>query len=93
RQLVKDMEETMFAHDGIGLAAPQVHRSIALFIIHVPKQVGPEEWEDGTTHVFINPKIIKYSDEEWFRGEGCLSIPQVFGTVCRPMHVTVEATN
>lgn len=93
KQLIKDMEETMFAHDGAGLAAPQVHLPLALFITNIPKQVGPEEWIPGTTRVFINPKILEYSQEEWLRGEGCLSIPDVFGTVCRPMHIKVEATD
>jgi len=93
KQLVKDMEETMNAHDGIGLAAPQVHRSIALFIVNIPKQVGPNEWVPGRTHVFINPKILDYSEEEWLRGEGCLSIPDVYGTVNRPLKIKVEATD
>lgn len=93
RQLVADMEETMNAHDGVGLAAPQVHRSLALFIVNIPKQIAPEKWAPGITHIFINPKIIEYSEEEWFRGEGCLSIPEVYATVCRPMHIKVEATD
>lgn len=93
RQLVKDMEETMFANDGAGLAAPQVHLSLAIFITNIPKQVGPDEWLPGTTRVFINPKILEYSEEEWLRGEGCLSIPDVYATVSRPMHIKVEATD
>lgn len=90
KQLVKDMEETMVIHDGIGLAAPQVHVSLAVFITSVPIQTGPDDWKPGTTRLFINPKIIKYSEEEWLRGEGCLSIPNVFGTVSRPLHIKVE---
>lgn len=93
KQLVKDMEETMFLHDGAGLAAPQVHLSLAVFITNVPKQVDSDEWIPGITRVFINPKILEYSKEEWLRGEGCLSIPNVFGTVSRPMHIKVEATD
>lgn len=93
KQLVADMEETMTVHDGIGLAAPQVHISLALFIINIPEEIDEEKWVPGKTRVFINPKILKYSEEEWLRGEGCLSIPQVFGQVWRPMHITVEATD
>ena len=93
RQLINDMEETMLSHDGLGLAAPQVSRSLALFITNIAKQVGPDEWVPGQTRVFINPKILEYSDEEWFRGEGCLSIPGVYGPVQRPMRIKVEATD
>lgn len=91
KQFVKDMEETMFAHDGIGLAAPQVHSSLAVFITNIPKEIGEDEFEEGTTRVFINPKIIEHSEDEWVRGEGCLSIPGVFAPVIRPMRIKVEA--
>lgn len=92
RELVSNMEETMFAHDGIGLAAPQVHRSLALFITSVPIQLEHDEkWHPGETRIFINPKILGYSDEEWLRGEGCLSIPGIYATVSRPLHIKVEA--
>ena len=77
RQLAKDMEETMNVHNDIGLAAPQVQVSLAIFITNVPIEVGPDQTEPGITRVFINPKILEYSEEEWLRGEGCLSIPQV----------------
>lgn len=93
RQLVQDMEETMSIHDGIGLAAPQVHENLALFIINIPKQIEPDRWIPGQTRIFINPKIIEHSEEEWLRGEGCLSIPEIYGSVSRPLHIKVEATN
>ncbi|HEV8051323.1 MAG TPA: peptide deformylase [Parachlamydiaceae bacterium] len=93
KQLVADMEETMNMHNGIGLAAPQVKVSLALFIINIPEEISEDEFLPGKTRIFINPKITKYSEEEWYRGEGCLSIPEVFGTVSRPMHITIEATD
>jgi peptide deformylase len=91
KQLVKDMEETMVVHDGLGLAAPQVHVSLAIFITHVPIQTGPNKWIPGKIRHFINPKILEYSKEEWLRGEGCLSIPNVYGTVSRPLRIKIEA--
>jgi peptide deformylase len=91
RQLVADMEETMIIHDGIGLAAPQVLHSLAVFIICVPIQISDDEERPGELRVFINPKILEYSDEEWIRGEGCLSIPGIYGSVIRPMRIKVEA--
>jgi peptide deformylase len=93
KQIVKDMEETMHAHDGIGLAAPQIQVSLALFITNIPVEIAPNEYSPGATRVFINPKILEHSKEEWLRDEGCLSIPNVYGTVSRPMHIKVEATD
>lgn len=93
RLLVQDMVETMFAERGMGLAAPQVSRSIALFITHVPIEKGEDEWEEGPLRVFINPKIIERSDEEWILDEGCLSIPGVRGDVIRPITITIEYTD
>lgn len=96
RQLVADMVETMRSINGIGLAAPQVKRSLALFITEVPVRVEglPEEkWKQGEVRVFINPKLTGHSTDLWIRGEGCLSIPTIFGEVERPLTVTVEATD
>lgn len=93
RQLVKDMEETLLALDGVGLAAPQVKKSMTLFLINVEKQIGPDKWMPGTTYVFINPKILEISDEQNHRGEGCLSIPGIYCEITRPSRVKVEATD
>ncbi|MBA3815458.1 MAG: peptide deformylase [Parachlamydiaceae bacterium] len=92
RRFVHDMEETMIAHDGIGLAAPQVQRSLAIFITCVPPEVdGEYTGEPGKLKIFINPKILEYSEEEWIRGEGCLSTPGIYGPVIRPLSIKVEA--
>ena len=74
RQLVADMIETMNAENGIGLAAPQIHRSLALFIIQVPQEGPDDTWEPGQLYIFFNPKILSYSQELWECSEGCLSI-------------------
>lgn len=91
RSFAQDMIETMNAHDGLGIAAPQVNRSLAIFITNVPIQKGPDEWEPGRIRVFINPKILSYSQEVAAKSEGCLSIPATYGTVARPVTITVEA--
>lgn len=97
RQLVSDMVETMHEYNGIGLAAPQVSRSLSLFITDVPIEIdeGKEEprLEPGKLRVYINPKILSYSKEHWPRGEGCISIPGIYGEVVRPVSIIVEATN
>lgn len=82
RQLVKDMLETMYAADGVGLAAPQVGVSKRLCVIDVG---------DGPV-VLINPRIILSLGKEIGR-EGCLSIPGKWGEVKRAQKVMVEATD
>ncbi len=89
--LVHAMEKTMDDHNGIGLAAPQVGRSLRLFITRAPRQSPDGEWVEGDFLVFINPIISEPSDESWLREEGCLSIPKVYGNVERPLKITVEA--
>jgi peptide deformylase len=93
RQLVNDMIETMNEENGMGLAAPQVHRSLSLFITFVPIAGPEDEWLPGTLRIFINPKILAVSEEQWEHSEGCLSIPKLSGRVRRPVRVQVEYTS
>ncbi len=91
RQLVTDMIETMHGTNGMGLAAPQVHRSIRVFLVQQPIPGEDEDsWKPGTLRIFINPKILTYSEETWMRSEACLSIPGVYGDVERPIKIKVE---
>ena len=82
-QLLDDMAETMRQAQGVGLAAPQVGILRRIVVIEV---------EEGNLIELINPKIIAYAGEQTGT-EGCLSVPGKWGTVTRPMHVTVRATN
>lgn len=91
RQLVIDMYETMKAHNGIGLAAPQVHRSLTLFITQVPFQLPNGSWKHGDVKVYINPKIIEVSEETITESEGCVSIPKLYVDVARPVRVKIQA--
>lgn len=88
-QLVADMYETMYEANGIGLAAPQIGKSIRLFIV------------DGTTledeptlkdfkKVFVNPQVIDEFGEEWTFEEGCLSIPNIREEVWRKETVRIK---
>ncbi len=96
-QLTQDMIDTMHAKNGMGLAAPQVNQSLALFVTQVPIKVSedPEdhEWEAGEIRIYINPKILAYTEEKWVREEGCLSIPGVYGDVERPVGIKIRATD
>lgn len=93
RQLVADMEETLEEHSGIGLAAPQINRSLRLFItkVPIPTEDKEGEWEEGPLLVFINPILSNPSPEKWVYSEGCLSIPGIYTDVERPYKITVEA--
>ena len=86
-QLLDDMAETLLQSGGVGLAAPQVGvlRRAVLVI-----ETNVEEGEEEKIIELINPEIIESSGEQ--RGaEGCLSFPEEYGIVTRPMDVTVRA--
>lgn len=93
KKLVEEMIETMDASDGIGLAAPQIHHSIRLFVIRTPIETGQDKFEPGEVKVFINPKLSLPSDETWKASEGCLSIPTLRSLVERPKEISVEYTS
>ncbi|SFB26767.1 peptide deformylase [Clostridium frigidicarnis] len=82
RTLVKDMIETMYEADGVGLAAPQVGILKRIVVIDVGE--GPV--------VLINPEILK-KEGSYMDTEGCLSVPGEQGEVERPLKLTVRALN
>lgn len=84
RDLVRQMFETMYAEEGIGLAAVQVGRPLRVFVTKV---------RDDRERVYINPEIVATSIEENTAEEGCLSIPDTRADVTRPARVSVQATN
>lgn len=90
RTLVEEMIETMEASCGIGLAAPQVKRSLRLFIIRAPLETPEKTLQKGPIQVFIDPILLDPSEETWKEGEGCLSIPSLYAPVKRPKEVTVR---
>src|ERR1051325_5327300 len=94
RKLVQDMYETMIATNGWAIAAPQVNRSIALFITFIPSKAADGNYKDPEKiTVYINPKILWVSDELMTVDDGCLSIPKLKGTVKRPYRIKIEATD
>lgn len=86
RELVSDMIEACRSANGIGIAAPQIGKSIRLCIINL-------EHMGLMPFALVNPKIIKKSWKKIEMEEGCLSIPGVFGIVKRPKKIKVEAQN
>ena len=85
KTLIENMIDTMYANNGVGLAAPQVGESLRIFVIDVSKDNEPYN-----PVVFVNPKIIK-KDGAICVKEGCLSFPEAFVNVRRYSDVKVKA--
>ena len=86
RRLIRDMFDTMYHAEGIGLAGPQVGVSQRVLVVDVTN-----EDESRHVHALINPVIVASSKATGKAAEGCLSIPGMEEKVTRPVHVTVEA--
>ena len=85
RTLVDDMLETMYAADGVGLAAPQIGVSLNVVVIDIAQKDGKNE-----PQAFINPKIVWASEETAKYEEGCLSVPDIWDEVERPVAIRCE---
>ena len=97
--LIADMFETMYKAKGVGLAAPQIGKSIRLFIVDGSPFAETEEGEEEDPRaagiedfkkVFINPIIEEEDGKEWSFEEGCLSIPKIRENVTRKPDVVVS---
>jgi peptide deformylase len=87
RKLTDDMFESMYAAQGVGLAAPQIGMGLRVTVIDVTNGKNPE-----AKLVCANPQII-HAEGEQHEEEGCLSLPGFRGRVLRPAFVTVRAQN
>jgi peptide deformylase len=97
-KLIADMWETMYASNGVGLAAPQINRDIRLFVVDTVQmfesmdEKEKKEYPDapGVKAVFINAHIVELNGDEWPYNEGCLSIPKIREDVYRNETVTLQ---
>ena len=96
-KLIEDMWETMYASNGVGLAAPQIGLSIRIFIVDTSpfasdKELDPSEVKllKSFKKVFINPKMIKEEGDSWTFNEGCLSIPEIREDLNRQDQITIQ---
>lgn len=93
QRLVDDMFETMYNASGVGLAAPQIGKSLRIFVIDASGFVDEDEEDEegliGFKKTFINPQITTETGEEWTFNEGCLSIPEVREDVVRNEEITI----
>ena len=88
QELANDMFETMDQADGIGLAAPQIGKSLRIFVIDATKMEDPEV--GNFRQVFINPEILEEDGDKWAFEEGCLSIPEIREDVFRRESLTIR---
>ena len=89
-KLIDDMFETMEKSKGVGLAAPQINKSIRLFVIDSTKLYEEEDTHKGLREVFINAEMIKEAGAEWKYEEGCLSIPNIREDVHRKPTIKIK---
>lgn len=100
-KLIADMWETMYYSNGVGLAAPQINKSVRIFVmdsVQIINNLDEDErlnypGDEGVKQVFINPEIVEQSGKMWPYNEGCLSIPKVREDVNRPEKVLLKWVN
>ncbi len=98
-KLIEDMWETMYASNGVGLAAPQVAKGIRLFVMDSAQIFANREDDEeelkypdapGIRQLFINPNVVELHGADWAYNEGCLSIPKIREDIRRAEEVTLE---
>ena len=91
-QFIDDLFETMHASDGVGLAAPQVGKSLRIFVIDTSPMADNDEEPElkDFRKIFINPYILETWGDPWAFEEGCLSLPNIREEVSRPESVSIE---
>lgn len=92
-QLAHDLIETMIHYNGIGLAGPQVGKSLRIFVIREEFLSADDNYTLGPPEVIINPVISAPSEEKESMLEGCLSLPRLHIEVTRPQKITVRYQN
>lgn len=93
KELVQNMWDTMYASNGVGLAAPQIGKSVRLFIVDATSFKEDEPDLANFKKIFINPIILSENGKEWLYNEGCLSIPTIREDVSRKPTINIEYFN
>lgn len=86
KKLVEEMFDVMYKTDGVGLAAPQVGVNVQLMVFNPEGEKG-----EGEEVVLVNPKVFKSSQKVVLFEEGCLSFPEIYADVKRPVSIKVDA--
>jgi len=97
KDLIKNMWDTMYSANGVGLAAPQIGLSIRIFVIDTfpfseQEELSKKESMELSSFkkVFINPKIIEENGKDWDFNEGCLSIPDIREDISRKESIKIK---
>ena len=97
KDIIKNMWETMYSANGVGLAAPQIGLSIRIFVIDTfpfseQEELSKKESMELSSFkkVFINPKIIEENGKDWDFNEGCLSIPDIREDISRKESIKIN---
>lgn len=90
KELVDNMFETMYHSDGVGLAAPQIGKSLRIFVVDASSAAEEEPELEGFKKAFINPEILERTGDEWVMNEGCLSLPEIREDISRPEHIKIK---
>ena len=90
RQLYRDLCDSMYAENGLGMAALQLGDTRRMFVVE-PKLAGRTDTDPPLC--FINPEVVETSEEQQDSEEGCLSFPDIYVKVKRPMRAKVRATD
>ena len=97
-KFIAAMWETMYASNGVGLAAPQVNKDIRLFVVDTvqmfynmdEKEKNEYPGDTGLKAIFINAHVVELDGDEWPYNEGCLSIPKIREDIYRQESVTLK---
>lgn len=97
-KFIQDLWETMYASNGVGLAAPQVNKDVRIFVMDSAQIFANQEEDEkgeypdepGIKRVFINPHIRELNGDDWSYNEGCLSIPKIREDVMRPEEILID---
>lgn len=90
RTLIANMWDTMYHASGVGLAAPQVGKSLRLFVVDTVQMMEEGKESEGIKQVFINPEILTEEGGDFAYEEGCLSIPEIRADVSRQRQITIR---
>jgi peptide deformylase len=91
KELIDNMFETMYHSEGVGLAAPQVGKSLRIFVVDASSAADEDEPElEGFKKAFINPEILERTGDSWVMNEGCLSLPEIREDISRPEQVKIK---
>lgn len=95
QEFIDNMFETMYNASGVGIAAPQVNKSVRIFVVDATGFADDDDEEDKEglkdfKQVFINAEIVEEDGKEWVFNEGCLSIPDVREDVSRPERIRIK---